>query len=114
MQCEAPGCDWAFTTAYQLKRHEECHQKKKDYVVRSCCLVVVMCICIMPDYHPWLQCEIDGCGRKFTTKYNLNAHYKLHKRPCTETCSVCSAKFSTIRQLDAHLKEHDNAPRSFK
>lgn len=28
-----PDCDWAFTTAYKLKRHEESHQKKKDFTV---------------------------------------------------------------------------------
>ena len=34
-QCPEPGCAWAFTTAYKLKRHEESHGGKKEYIV-SC------------------------------------------------------------------------------
>ena len=33
LQCSLQGCDWAFTTGYKLKRHEESHQKRKDYIV---------------------------------------------------------------------------------
>ena len=33
LQCTRGGCDWAFTTAYKLKRHEESHEGKKDYYV---------------------------------------------------------------------------------
>ena len=35
LQCPEPGCAWAFTTAYKLKRHEESHGGKKEYIV-SC------------------------------------------------------------------------------
>ena len=35
LQCMEPGCDWAFATSYKLKRHQECHGGKKDFVV-SC------------------------------------------------------------------------------
>ena len=29
-----------------------------------------------------MQCDFEGCGKKFTTVYNLNSHKKLHERPC--------------------------------
>ena len=40
-QCNEPGCDWAFTTAYKLKRHIESHQGRKDYIVSS----TIMSLC---------------------------------------------------------------------
>ncbi|KAK3101534.1 hypothetical protein FSP39_004280 [Pinctada imbricata] len=83
--CDKPGCDWAFTTLYKLRRHEESHEGRKDY-----------------------YCEFEGCGKKFTTIYNLNSHKKLHERPCVETCphEGCGKKFPTKRQLDLHRKCH--------
>jgi hypothetical protein len=33
LQCSKAGCEWAFTTHYKLKRHEESHQGKKSYMV---------------------------------------------------------------------------------
>jgi hypothetical protein len=32
-QCPLPGCDWAFTTAYKLKRHLRGHTGEKPFVV---------------------------------------------------------------------------------
>ncbi|KAK2161013.1 hypothetical protein NP493_1608g00035 [Ridgeia piscesae] len=91
-QCPEPGCAWAFTTAYKLKRHEESHGGKKEYI-----------------------CDIVGCGRKFTTVYNLNSHRKLHTRPCTEECPQpgCGQRFPTKKQLDYHMKEHGPGQKTY-
>lgn len=34
-QCSKRGCDWAFTTSYKLKRHEESHEGKKGFSVSA-------------------------------------------------------------------------------
>ena len=35
LQCGVAGCEWAFTTNYRLRRHEESHKGQKDHVVSS-------------------------------------------------------------------------------
>ena len=63
------------------------------------------------------QCHHPGCGRKFTTIYNLNTHLKLHERPCTEPCPEegCGMSFPTKRQLDIHLRTvHQYEDHTFK
>ena len=57
LQCSREGCDWAFTTAYKLKRHEESHEGKKDFYVRGklqlilvvsfACVSVFVCDCAL-------------------------------------------------------------------
>lgn len=56
------------------------------------------------------QCEVDGCGRKFSTIYNLKIHLRLHERPATIACPVagCDDLFQTQRHLEQHLRIHDN------
>lgn len=61
-----------------------------------------------------LQCDFPGCGRRFTTVYNLNTHKKLHERPCTQECPECGLKFPTMRKLDLHLKNHIGAQKTYK
>ena len=34
-QCLIPGCDWAFTTAYKLKRHMRGHTGEKPFIVSN-------------------------------------------------------------------------------
>ncbi|KAK3608516.1 hypothetical protein CHS0354_010370 [Potamilus streckersoni] len=90
-KCSKLGCDWAFTTHYKLKRHEESHEGRKDFI-----------------------CEF--CNKKFSTVYNLNSHKRLHERPCTEICPEdgCRMKFPTKRQLDMHLKTHAGMEKTYK
>jgi len=35
MQCSKDDCDWSFATMYKLRRHEETHEGKKQFVVRD-------------------------------------------------------------------------------
>ena len=63
LQCTRGGCDWAFTTAYKLKRHEESHEGNKDYYVSVCVL----------------QCTRGGCDWAFTTAYKLKRHEESHE-----------------------------------
>ena len=62
------------------------------------------------------QCSVEGCGRKFTTVYNLNSHVRLHERPCSEVCPEpgCGASFPTKRKLDLHMKNHAGAVKTYK
>lgn len=64
----------------------------------------------------FFKCDIDGCGRKFTTIYNLNSHKKLHERPCNEVCPKpnCNQRYPTKRQLDLHLKNHADVEKTYK
>lgn len=96
------------------------------------CIEDTCCICINNEYlcnkeqllyHVWMdsspllyspppfQCQHEGCGRQFTTIYNLQNHAKLHVRPLTEACLVqgCDEKFATKKLLDTHLKHTHGA-----
>lgn len=91
-KCSKPGCDWAFTTCYKLKRHEESHQGRKDF-----------------------QCDYPDCGKRFATSYNLKSHKKSHEKPC-EPCLEpgCTMKFPNRRQLNLHMKTHNGSEKRYK
>ena len=63
-----------------------------------------------------LQCTIQGCERRFTTIYNLNAHQKMHERPLEMICPVeaCAARFPTKRSLELHMRNHDKQHAPYK
>jgi len=42
----------------------------------------------------------------FTSKVNLNYHYRLHTRDLLHTCDVCSKNFLTDRALKNHSFTH--------
>ena len=40
LQCPHDGCEWAFTTAYKLKRHERGHTGERPFVVSHACHIL--------------------------------------------------------------------------
>ena len=83
--CDVPGCTWAFATKNKLERHKLRHAENKSLIT----------------------CHIDGCGKSFTTIYNLNAHLKLHNRDFIYECNKCDRKFQTERDYQVHNgKDH--------
>jgi uncharacterized Zn-finger protein len=64
----------------------------------------------------FLQCEVPGCNRKFTTIYNLKSHMRLHERPCNEHCpeAGCGESFPTKRLLEQHMKIHNGNQKTFQ
>ncbi|XP_015919836.1 zinc finger protein 624 [Parasteatoda tepidariorum] len=92
-KCSFDGCDWAFTTPYRLRRHEETHLGSKEYI-----------------------CDFEGCNRKFTTIYNLKTHTKQHKWANSLTCPAkdCQLSFANRRKLELHLRIHKDVEAPYK
>ena len=123
-QCPHEGCEWAFTTAYKLKRHARGHTGEKPYVVSSdywfhhyktCCTVVTQYSTLLLLVHVktlcvtfiW-QCSHEGCGKCFTTAYNLKTHIRAHYRKDTHMCRYegCDKTFPTAHKLKVHERRH--------
>ncbi|MEQ2162973.1 hypothetical protein GOODEAATRI_025416, partial [Goodea atripinnis] len=51
-------------------------------------------------------CEFEGCGRRFTTVYNLKAHLKVHEQDNAFICEVCNEKFRSATRLTNHQRVH--------
>ena len=80
--CMAPGCDKAYNTRFNLKRHVSGHH----VTVRR-----FMC---------------DLCKRPFSSKQNLREHQYLHSRTKPFECSVCGRSFRQASQLSLHKRVH--------
>lgn len=81
--CMIPGCDKAYSTRFNLKRHvESIHQKKKKH-----------------------QCS--ECMRWFASKQNLVEHIYTHTGDRPFECIVCGQAFRQASQLSLHRRKHD-------
>lgn len=80
--CMIPGCDKAYNTKFNLKRHlDSIHLKKKRH-----------------------QCSI--CYRWFASKQNLSEHNNLHTGAKPFSCSICGKLFRQLSQLSLHKRKH--------
>ncbi|XP_064085707.1 gastrula zinc finger protein XlCGF26.1-like isoform X1 [Macrobrachium nipponense] len=48
----------------------------------------------------------DTCGKKFTEKYNLVVHFRIHTGEKDYACNVCGKKFRHKNTLKCHLRVH--------
>ena len=55
-----------------------------------------------------------GCGKKFTTVYNLKAHMKAHEQESLFKCEVCAERFPTHAKLSSHQRSHFEPERPYK
>ena len=46
------------------------------------------------------------CDKRFTRKYNLNVHRRIHTEEHVYRCSVCEGSFSSQRGLRCHKTIH--------
>ena len=84
--CMIPGCDKAYSTKFNLKRHvETIHLRKKRH-----------------------QCTI--CYRWFASKQNLSEHTNLHTGAKPFSCSICGKLFRQVSQLSLHKRKHESDP----
>mmetsp|Transcript_11907 Transcript_11907/g.24256 ORF Transcript_11907/g.24256 Transcript_11907/m.24256 type:complete len:233 (-) Transcript_11907:1022-1720(-) len=55
-------------------------------------------------------CEMEGCGREFTRKYNLEVHQRVHNGEMPYQCSECSKPFKWRSTWKYHMrKEHSGS-----
>jgi hypothetical protein len=57
---------------------------------------------------------VGGCGKKFTTVYNLKAHMKGHEQESLFKCEVCAERFPTHAKLSSHQRSHFEPERPYK
>ena len=81
--CMIPGCDKAYSSRFNLKRHvETIHQKMKKH-----------------------QCS--ECMRWFASKQNLVEHIYTHTGDRPFECTICDQAFRQASQLSLHKRKHD-------
>ena len=80
--CMAPGCDKAYNTKFNLKRHVNSHHLKTH---RHVC---------------------DLCERQFSSNQNLIEHQYLHNGKKPFACRTCSKRFRQASQLSLHKRTH--------
>uniref|UniRef100_A0A2K6MYL2 C2H2-type domain-containing protein n=1 Tax=Rhinopithecus bieti TaxID=61621 RepID=A0A2K6MYL2_RHIBE len=59
-------------------------------------------------------CPAEGCGKSFTTVYNLKAHMKGHEQENSFKCEVCEESFPTQAKLSAHQRSHFEPERPYQ
>ena len=84
--CRYEGCDKTFPTAHKLKVHERRHQA---------------------DRKPY-SCEMEGCGKVFSSLGTLTSHLKTHSGEKPHACPVegCEKRFTKASKLKLHLRSH--------
>ncbi len=80
--CLHPGCNKVFKFAYDVAKHEKCHNPDKEYI-----------------------CHVEGC-EYVTNKYKL---FMDHKKMCGQElfqCCYCEARFCSHQQCIRHKAKH--------
>ncbi len=80
--CPHPGCNKVFKFAYDVAKHEKCHDPDEEYI-----------------------CHIEGCDY-VTNKYKL---FMDHKKMCGQEpfkCRYCKARFRSRQQRIRHEAKH--------
>lgn len=57
---------------------------------------------------------MEGCGKSFTTVYNLKAHMKGHEQENSFKCEVCEESFPTQAKLSTHQRSHFEPERPYQ
>jgi len=85
--CAYPGCDGAFTTMANKKRHERLHSGEKPF-----------------------SCDYNKCGKFFARKYDLKVHARTHTKEKPYICPLpeCGKKFSRNSSLREHERNIHN------
>ncbi|WPK25638.1 hypothetical protein PUMCH_002962 [Australozyma saopauloensis] len=59
-----------------------------------------------PDANKIFTCTYEGCGKKFTRRYNVRSHIQTHLSDRPFTCSYCPKSFVRQHDLNRHVKSH--------
>lgn len=59
-----------------------------------------------PDENKIFTCTYEGCGKKFTRRYNVRSHIQTHLSDRPFTCSYCPKSFVRQHDLNRHVKSH--------
>lgn len=62
-----------------------------------------------PDENKVFTCTFNGCGKKFTRRYNVRSHIQTHLSDRPFACAYCPKKFVRQHDLNRHVKGHQEA-----
>lgn len=62
-----------------------------------------------PDENKVFTCVYNGCGKKFTRRYNVRSHIQTHLSDRPFACAYCPKKFVRQHDLNRHVKRHQEA-----
>ncbi|CAK7913305.1 cell wall transcription factor Ace2p [[Candida] anglica] len=62
-----------------------------------------------PDENKVFTCTFNGCGKKFTRRYNVRSHIQTHLSDRPFACVYCPKKFVRQHDLNRHVKGHQEA-----
>jgi len=110
-ECPEENCGRKFKTKGNLNRHIRLvHSNEFNHHCGECCAKFGQKERLLAHYrsqygHEKLICPEDNCGRKLTTKGDLNRHIKVvHRKEFEHQCEECGAKFGQKTNLLAHYR----------
>lgn len=99
--CYWTECNFTFGTIFDYLSHVECHVNGAPSGKEV-------------DFSDVIPCLWSGCGEKFSTRYKLGDHLRVHTKERMIACPKCMSLFSTKttfcdhrkRQLKTHLRSY--------
>ncbi|CAH1791513.1 unnamed protein product, partial [Owenia fusiformis] len=98
-------CGKMFSTLKSLRIHEKNHSTIRPHVCQQCGVSYAVKDQLnrhMSSHEKPFEC--DTCGAKFSRRYNLKQHEKVHSGVKEYECKICGRQFTQLAALCGHSK----------